>query len=81
MNISFFAGVNKVVKLSPVELAIGEELIKSSKRRREIIEGSFNRYAGHDENLPEWFLKDEQRHTHKQLPVTKVSHLPTTIFR
>ena len=33
----------KVVKLDPLELALGEEMIKSSKRRREIIEMSYNR--------------------------------------
>ena len=34
----------KLIKLDPLELAIGEELIKSSKRRREIVEMSYNRY-------------------------------------
>ena len=33
----------KNTKLDAVELAMGEELIKSSKRRRELIELSFNR--------------------------------------
>ena len=32
-------------KLDPVGLAIGEELVKSAKRRREIIDGSYNRSA------------------------------------
>lgn len=35
---------SKPVKLDPLEMAIGEELIKSRKRRREIIEMSYNRY-------------------------------------
>ena len=34
----------KMIKLDPVELALGEELIKSKKRRRELIEDSYNRY-------------------------------------
>ena len=33
----------KKVKLDPVELAIGAEMIKSAKRKRELIEGSFHR--------------------------------------
>ena len=33
----------KVVKLTPFELAIGEELIKSRHRQRELEDESFNR--------------------------------------
>ena len=36
---------SKVVKLSPLELAIGEELVKSRKRRRELIEDSYHRWV------------------------------------
>lgn len=61
----------KMIKLDPVELALGEELIKSKKRRRELIEDSYNRYTFNDENLPDWFVKDEAQHTRRQLPVTK----------
>jgi len=58
-------------KLSAEGLAIGAELIHSAKRRREIIEASFNRYTFNDEGLPDWFVKDESRHCQIQLPVTK----------
>ena len=41
----YFTAPRKIRKLDPVGLAIGEELIKSQKRRREIIDDSFNRCA------------------------------------
>ena len=41
----YFTVPRKIRKLDPVGLAIGEELIKSQKRRREIIDDSFNRCA------------------------------------
>ena len=37
----------KAVKLNATELALGEELIKSSKRKRELVELSFHRYPAH----------------------------------
>ncbi|CAH1800609.1 unnamed protein product [Owenia fusiformis] len=57
--------------LDPTELALGEEMVKSKKRRREIIEDSFNRYTFDDENLPDWFMNDEKKHRKRHLPVTK----------
>ena len=41
MNTIHFAG--KIRKLDAEGLALGAEMIKSSKRRREIIEMSYNR--------------------------------------
>jgi len=61
----------KILKLDPEGLALGEELIKSSKRRREILEMSYNRYQFDDEGLPDWFSKDERKHSHIMIPVTK----------
>lgn len=61
----------KIYKLSPEELAIGEELLKSSKRRREIVESSYNRFTYADENLPEWFVEDEKKRIVKELPITQ----------
>ena len=31
----------------------------------------FDRYAFHDDNLPDWFMKDEKQHMKRRMPVTK----------
>ena len=40
------------------------KLMLRKKTRNEIIEGTYNRYANHDDPavLPDWFLEDEARH-------------------
>lgn len=65
------SAAGKIIKLDPVELAIGEQLIKSAKSRKEIEELSYNRYTQGEEDVPEWFAEDEAKHNRKQLPVTK----------
>ncbi|XP_023930554.1 pre-rRNA processing protein FTSJ3 [Lingula anatina] len=62
---------HKIPRLDPVGLAIGAKMIQSGKKRREIINQAYNRYTFNDENLPDWFVKDEAKHIRKQLPVTK----------
>jgi AdoMet-dependent rRNA methyltransferase SPB1 len=63
---------NKIVKLSPLELAVGEEMVKSRKRRRELVEMSYHRYTHGDEaGLPDWFVEDERKHCRIERPVTK----------
>ncbi|KAF7630868.1 putative rRNA methyltransferase [Meloidogyne graminicola] len=49
-------------KLTPLQLAIGEQMIYSNKRSRDIEDWAWNRHANNDEGLPEWFLADEKRH-------------------
>lgn len=59
------------VKLNAEGLAIGAAMVSSRKRRREIIESGYHRYMFNDENLPDWFVKDETKHHRVQAPVTK----------
>ncbi|KAL4234651.1 pre-rRNA processing protein ftsj3 [Mactra antiquata] len=59
------------LKLDPQGLAIGAALVSSRKRRRELIDSGYHRYMFNDTNLPEWFVKDEQKYHRVSLPVTK----------
>lgn len=62
----------KIKKLDPLGLAIGEELVKSKKRRRELIEESYHKYMNDDTDLPIWFIQDEARNYRKPVSVSKV---------
>lgn len=51
-------------------LAIATKML-DPRGRREILDASINRYTfNDDEDLPDWFLKDEQRNCRVVLPVT-----------
>ncbi|EFP10536.1 hypothetical protein CRE_29065 [Caenorhabditis remanei] len=63
--------VAKKRRLTPEQLAIGEQMIYSAKAARELEENAWNRYANNDEGLPDWFVDDEKKHYFKQTPVTK----------
>ncbi|XP_056008634.1 pre-rRNA 2'-O-ribose RNA methyltransferase FTSJ3-like [Ostrea edulis] len=58
-------------KLDAIGMAIGSQIVESRKRKREIVEGGYHRYMFNDDNLPDWFVKDESKHLRVQLPVTK----------
>ncbi|XP_034035806.1 pre-rRNA 2'-O-ribose RNA methyltransferase FTSJ3 [Thalassophryne amazonica] len=54
-------------------LALGCQIATSKKRARDLVDGSFHRFASSDEpwEVPEWFLVDEQKHRRKPVPVTR----------
>ena len=52
----------KGAALTPEELAIGQEMIMSKKRKRDMLDAGWNRFmfSDRDADLPDWFVKDEQ---------------------
>ena len=58
-------------KLDPEGLAIASLLVQSKKKREDLIESGYNRWAHDDQGLPDWFERDEARHYQKQIPISK----------
>ena len=48
-------------KLTAQELALGTAIATSKKKKRDIIDDSFNRNTFNDEDLPDWFVEDERK--------------------
>lgn len=53
-------------------MALGSAMLRK-KKKLQMIDDSYNRYAFHDatDELPEWFVEDEAEHLRPQIPVTK----------
>ena len=59
-----FPGTNvQKRKLSAKELALGTAIATSKKKKRDLIDDSFNRNTYNDEeaDLPDWFIEDEKK--------------------
>ncbi|XP_078115013.1 pre-rRNA 2'-O-ribose RNA methyltransferase FTSJ3 [Sander vitreus] len=66
--------ISKKARILDAEgLALGCQIATSKKRARDLLDGSFHRFASSEEqwDVPEWFLDDERKHRKKPVPVTK----------
>ncbi|XP_066503612.1 pre-rRNA 2'-O-ribose RNA methyltransferase FTSJ3 [Hoplias malabaricus] len=54
-------------------LALGAHIATSKKRRRDLIDDSFHRFANSEDmsEVPAWFVDDEKKHRKKPIPVTR----------
>ncbi|XP_050721802.1 pre-rRNA 2'-O-ribose RNA methyltransferase FTSJ3-like [Eriocheir sinensis] len=59
-------------ELDPVGLALATKMIHSKKAKRDIMDAGWNRYMNGDEDdLPDWFRKDEKRFNSMQVTVER----------
>jgi len=57
--------------LTAAELALGQQMVTSRKKKNEIMDSGYHRWAWGEEDLPEWFVDEEKKYYQKSLPVTK----------
>lgn len=55
--------------LTATQLALGEDMIYSKKRKRDILDEGWNRYMFNDINLPDWFYTDQEKFYKRTIPV------------
>ena len=58
--------IKKRKQLSCEELALGEQMIQSKKAKRDIMDNGWNRFMFDDDNLPDWFVQEEEMHMKKK---------------
>uniref|UniRef100_A0A8C2L836 pre-rRNA processing protein FTSJ3 n=1 Tax=Cyprinus carpio TaxID=7962 RepID=A0A8C2L836_CYPCA len=65
---------NKRARILNAEgLALGAQIATSKKRARDLIDGSFHRFANSEDmtEIPAWLVDDEKKHRKRPVPVTK----------
>uniref|UniRef100_A0A671MTY2 pre-rRNA processing protein FTSJ3 n=1 Tax=Sinocyclocheilus anshuiensis TaxID=1608454 RepID=A0A671MTY2_9TELE len=70
----FFFFADKRVRILNAEgLALGTQIATSKKRARDLIDGSFHRFANSEDmtEVPAWLVDDEKKHRKRPVPITK----------
>ncbi|XP_077082058.1 pre-rRNA 2'-O-ribose RNA methyltransferase FTSJ3 [Siphateles boraxobius] len=65
---------NKRARILDAEgLALGAQIVASKRRARDLVDGSFHRYANSEDmtEVPAWLFDDEKKHRKRPVPVTK----------
>ncbi|TFY71056.1 hypothetical protein EVG20_g1952 [Dentipellis fragilis] len=58
--------------LTAEAVTLAQQLVNRQKTKTELIDGGFNRYSlNSKDDLPSWFLDDEQKHYMANVPITK----------
>uniref|UniRef100_A0A672LZB7 pre-rRNA processing protein FTSJ3 n=1 Tax=Sinocyclocheilus grahami TaxID=75366 RepID=A0A672LZB7_SINGR len=54
-------------------LALGAQIATSKKRARDLVDGSFHRFANSEDmtEVPAWLFDDEKKHRKRPVPITK----------